>query len=85
MTRHLPATARVMSARERLSTPAIDGRLDERIWGHAPWSEPFVDIEGDIRPKPLFETRMRMLWDDDALYIGARLEEPHVWGTLTNA
>jgi hypothetical protein len=23
-----------------------------------------------------------MLWDDEFLYIGARLEEPHVWGTL---
>jgi hypothetical protein len=23
-----------------------------------------------------------MLWDDDALYIGARLEEPHVWATI---
>lgn len=64
-------------------TPVLDGRLDESIWGHAPWSEPFVDIEADLKPRPLFETRMRMLWDDDALYIGARLEEPHVWGTLT--
>lgn len=63
--------------------PAIDGRLDEAVWGHAPWSEPFVDIEGDSKPRPHFETRMRMLWDDDALYIGARLDEPHVWGTLT--
>ncbi len=24
-----------------------------------------------------------MLWDDDALYIAAELEEPHVWATLT--
>ena len=24
-----------------------------------------------------------MLWDDEYLYIGAELEEPHVWGTLT--
>lgn len=63
--------------------PALDGKLDEAIWGHAPWSAPFVDIEGDAKPRPLFETRMRMLWDDDALYIGARLVEPHIWGTLT--
>lgn len=64
-------------------TPLLDGRLDEIIWGHAPWSEPFLDIEGDDHPAPLFQTRMRMLWDDDALYIGARLDEPHIWGTLT--
>lgn len=67
-----------------VTTPTLDGRLEEETWGHAPWSEPFVDIEGDRRPAPLFETRMRMLWDDDALYIGARLVEPHVWGTLTD-
>jgi hypothetical protein len=24
-----------------------------------------------------------MLWDDDYFYVGAELEEPHVWGTLT--
>jgi len=24
------------------------------------------------------------MWDDDALWIGAELEEPHVWGTLTD-
>jgi hypothetical protein len=24
-----------------------------------------------------------MVWDDDYLYLGAYLEEPHVWGTLT--
>src|SRR6185295_8701473 len=67
-------------------TPApivIDGQIDEAAWNAAPWSEPFVDIEGDAKPKPRFETRMRMLWDDTNLYIAARLEEPHVWGTLT--
>jgi hypothetical protein len=26
---------------------------------------------------------MKMLWDDNALYIAAELEEPHVWATLT--
>jgi hypothetical protein len=25
-----------------------------------------------------------MLWDDDYLYIAAEMEEPHVWGTLTD-
>ena len=26
---------------------------------------------------------MKMLWDDQYLYIAADLEEPHVWATLT--
>jgi hypothetical protein len=65
------------------ATPQLDGRMDESIWGHAPWTEEFVDIEGDLKPHPRFRTRVRMLWDDDYLYIGADMEEPHVWGTLT--
>ena len=30
-----------------------------------------------------FETKMKMLWDDEALYVGAWLEEPQVVATLT--
>ena len=25
----------------------IDGRLDDAAWQDAPWTDPFVDIEGD--------------------------------------
>jgi hypothetical protein len=61
----------------------IDGVLDEPAWRDAPWSTPFVDIEGDLRPRPRLNTRMKMLWDRRYLYIGAELEEPHVWATIT--
>jgi hypothetical protein len=61
----------------------VDGRLDEPAWQAAPWTEDFVDIEGDRRPRPRFRTRVRMLWDDRYLYIAAEMEEPHVWATLT--
>ncbi len=61
----------------------IDGKLDETAWQAAPWTEPFQDIEGERRPRPRYRTRARMLWDDRYFYIAARLEEPHVWGTIT--
>jgi hypothetical protein len=61
----------------------IDGRLDEAAWQQAPWTDLFVDIEGDAKPRPRFRTRVKMLWDDQYFYVGAELEEPHVWGTLT--
>ena len=61
----------------------IDGHLNEQAWRSAPWTEDFQDIEGDLKPKPRFKTRAKMLWDDTYFYIGAELEEPHVWGTLT--
>jgi hypothetical protein len=61
----------------------IDGKLDDPAWAAAPWSEAFVDIEGDAKPKPRWRTRMKMLWDDQFLYIAAEMEEPHLWATLT--
>ncbi len=61
----------------------LDGALTEAAWKAAPWSEEFRDIEGDRQPKPRYRTRMKMLWDDEALYIAAELEEPHIWATLT--
>ncbi len=63
--------------------PKIDGQLDDEAWKRAPWSEEFVDIEGTKKPKPRYRTRMKMLWDDNALYIAAEIEEPHIWGTLS--
>jgi hypothetical protein len=68
----------------RAATPIrIDGRLDEPSWAKADWTEVFGDIEGPAKPAPRFRTRAQMLWDDQYLYIGAYLEEPHVWATLT--
>jgi len=61
----------------------VDGKLDEAAWAAAPWTEDFVDIEGDAKPKPRFRTRAKMLWDDTYFYIAAEMEEPHVWGTIT--
>jgi hypothetical protein len=61
----------------------IDGRIDKPAWQRAPWTEDFVDIEGGLKPPPPLRTRAKMLWDDEFLYIGAELEEPHVWATLT--
>jgi hypothetical protein len=60
----------------------VDGDLTEAAWDVAPWTDAFVDIEGDKQPNSLFRTRVKMLWDDQALFIAAELEEPHVWATL---
>ncbi|MGE3798741.1 MAG: carbohydrate-binding family 9-like protein, partial [Thermomicrobiales bacterium] len=66
-----------------IERPDLSGTLDERIWGHAPWTREFRDIEGEIRPSPRFRTRAKMLWDDDYFYVGAELEEPHICGWIT--
>lgn len=61
----------------------IDGRLVEKSWKKVYWSEDFLDISGKNHPRPRYKTRVKMLWDDEYFYIGAELEEPHVWATLT--
>jgi hypothetical protein len=60
----------------------IDGKPD-KAWDNAPWSDYFIDIEGDKNPKPRFKTRMKMLWDDKFLYVYAEMEEPNVVGEQT--
>lgn len=62
----------------------LDGKPNDRAWEAAPWTDSFTDIEGDQRPDPRLRTRAKMLWDDEALYIAAELDEPHVWATLTD-
>jgi len=58
----------------------IDGNADEASWNKAKFSDKFIDIEGIKIPK--FDTKMKMLWDDNFLYVYAELEEPHIWGNL---
>lgn len=60
----------------------IDGKQNEEAWENTRWSEPFVDIEGKLRDRPDYQTRVKMLWDDRYFYIFARMEEPHIWGKI---
>lgn len=61
----------------------VDGRLDEQIWEEAVWTRNFVDIQGNQEADPEYRTRVKLLWDREYLYIGAELEEEHLWATMT--
>ncbi|KAA3439786.1 carbohydrate-binding family 9-like protein [Rufibacter hautae] len=62
--------------------PIIDGKLNDGIWQQVEWSEGFQDIEGDLKPKPSLDTRVKMAWSSTHLFIAAEVKEPHVWATL---
>jgi hypothetical protein len=81
---HLMKTPRSCVVYQTLSEIEIDGKPDEISWQKAEWSETFKDIEGDLKPDPLYQTRMKMLWDKDHLYILAELEDPHIWTYYAN-
>lgn len=77
---HLFSPVRLYTVFRSSSEINIDGKSIESAWKNAPWTEDFLDIEGDKMPRPLHRTRVKMLWDEKNLYILAELEEPHVWG-----
>ena len=79
-----PAAVRSYEAPRAVSPPVIDGTLDDRTWRTAPWTEPFVDIRGEDGPAPTLTTRAKITWDKHHLYIGAHLDEPHLWATLAD-
>lgn len=56
----------------------IDGRVREKEWAGAVPCTDFRDIRGDGYAAPKYLTTLRMLWDDDNLYVSAVLEEPDV-------
>ena len=60
----------------------IDGKLNEKSWQKAEEITAFVDISGEGFPKPRYATMAKMLWDDDYLYVGAELSDPHVWADI---
>ncbi|MFK7771638.1 MAG: carbohydrate-binding family 9-like protein [Saprospiraceae bacterium] len=67
----------------RNSAPLIiDGKADENDWQKSPWTKSFVDIEGDLKPKPAHDTKVKMLWDKDYFYFYAKMVEPHIWAKL---
>ena len=81
-TEPLTTRVRVYEAPRAASPPAMDGFLDDPAWRAAPWTEPFVDIRGEGWPEPRLRTRAKLVWDERFLYVGAELEEPHLWATL---
>jgi hypothetical protein len=60
----------------------IDGKLDEPCWQAAEKSPRFADI---LTGQPVIhDTRAMVLWDDENLYVGYRVEEPFVHARFTN-
>jgi hypothetical protein len=73
---HEAAPVPAASAAERASAVSIDGKLDEEAWRAAtPITELRQTRPGEGNPATL-PTEIRILYDDEALYIGAKMSEP---------
>ena len=65
----------------KTTTPiVIDGDEADVSWNKVDWTDLFVDIENDVKPK--YATKVKMLWDETNFYILAKIDEPHVWANL---
>ena len=53
----------------------LDGRLDEPAWASAPVTDAFTQIDPDEGKPASQRTEVRVLYDDDALYVGVRLHD----------
>jgi len=58
----------------------IDGKANETDWKNAKFTSNFIDIEGIKIPNQ--QTNVKMLWDNDFLYVYAKLHEEHIWGDI---
>ena len=56
---------------------SIDGKLDEPAWAAATPSSDFTQSYPNVGAKPTDPTEVRILYDDDALYVGVRLFDAH--------
>ncbi|HEX2202086.1 MAG TPA: DUF5916 domain-containing protein [Longimicrobium sp.] len=53
--------------------PQVDGKLDDAAWAAAPVLSDFVQKEPVEGAQPTERTEVRFVYDDEALYVGARM------------
>ncbi len=63
-------TVRIVRA---MTPPVIDGKLDDAVWATAPLIDDFHQVRPTDGGAPSERTEVRLLYDGDYLYIGARL------------
>ncbi|MVN77376.1 hypothetical protein GO988_13655 [Hymenobacter sp. HMF4947] len=71
-----PAVARRQLAAQRTPTPIkLDGVLDDAAWANAPVASQFTQFRPHPGPTERLPTEVRVLYDDAAMYVGAKLVE----------
>lgn len=72
-----PTPPPVANAVRRQGLITIDGRLDEGAWARATPLTGFRQSQPHDGAPASLATEVRILYDDDALYVGARMSDPH--------
>lgn len=69
-----PAPKRMPAARIDVGSITMDGRLDEGVWADVAFRSDFMQRGRNGGFDPRAGTEVAFLYDDDALYVGARME-----------
>ena len=70
-----PVEKRAVAVRAPAGGIRVDGRLNEALWEQAPPVTDFVQKEPVEGASPSEPMEVRFLYDDDALYVGARMSK----------
>ncbi|MFL5578600.1 MAG: DUF5916 domain-containing protein [Gemmatimonadaceae bacterium] len=71
-----PTAPLLASAARRAADISVDGRLDEAAWAQAAPIAGFRQFQPTEGAPASLATEVRVLYDDEALYIGARMTDP---------
>jgi hypothetical protein len=69
------ASSASLSGARAASPPVIDGKLDDVVWAAAPVTSAFTQKLPHEATPPSETTTLRVLYDDDALYIGVDCQQ----------
>jgi hypothetical protein len=70
-----PAERPVVPATRAAGPIHVDGHLDEAAWGQAQVVRGLIQVDPDEAEPESEETEVRVLYDDDAIYLGVRLHD----------
>ena len=76
------AAAPAIQAVRATELPVIDGQLDDDAWNMAPLASDFVQFRPDPGQPASERTAVRVLYTDDAVYIGARMYDRDPGGII---
>lgn len=73
----------VYYCKRRTKPFSLDGNIFKEFWDDIPFTNAFVDIEGDKKEPPFYETQAKMQWDEENFYFAAVLHGQEIWANLT--
>ncbi len=71
-----PRAGSTLVAVRTSSPPELDGRLDDAAWASAPVTTGFTQMRPDPGQAATYATEVRLVYDDEAVYVAMRLRDP---------